>query len=276
MVSGGGGGSGDVLAKVTAGNAVCVRRSKVACRVAVPSLFLLRSLAQPLLPALYVFLPLSVSVPLSTACWLSRSLHRAAAAQTAGMHQMHRTDRCPSRSTASTCLLRPCTSPLPARSSARSSFFLYRFLVLGQRRASATYPLPLHIPPIPPPRGTPHPFYPDVPRRRSFPSSWILPSGFPFVTPPSRGERSPLGTGVFGLAVSLRPGMRAYAFLCIRKGLRYAQPCRQGDQNLPFLCDLFRSSSFQRNCSPLASSLLIAPLCRVDARASLSRRGRIC
>lgn len=31
---GGGGGSGDVLAKVTAGNAVCVRRSKVVCRVA--------------------------------------------------------------------------------------------------------------------------------------------------------------------------------------------------------------------------------------------------
>lgn len=30
----GGGGSGDVLAKVTAGNAVYVRRSKVACRVA--------------------------------------------------------------------------------------------------------------------------------------------------------------------------------------------------------------------------------------------------
>ena len=57
---------------------------------------------------------------------LPLSPSRAAAAQTAGMHQMHRTDRCSSRSTASTCLLRPC-SRARARVflSSPDAFFLY-------------------------------------------------------------------------------------------------------------------------------------------------------
>lgn len=78
-VPSGGGGSGDVLAKVTAGNAVCVRRSKVACRVAElrrsfsfpldARVSLVRSLLSP-----SSFSP--ISVQRSPACWLSRSLHR--------------------------------------------------------------------------------------------------------------------------------------------------------------------------------------------------------
>lgn len=78
-VPSGGGGSGDVLAKVTAGNAVCVRRSKVACRVAElrrsfsfpldARVSLVRSLLSP-----SSFSP--VSVQCSPACWLSCSLHR--------------------------------------------------------------------------------------------------------------------------------------------------------------------------------------------------------
>lgn len=86
---GGGGGSGDVLAKVTAGNAVCVRRSKVVCRVA--------ELASSF--SSFASLALSLSLERGPACCLFCSHRRGAAAQTAGMHQMHRTDRCPSRST---------------------------------------------------------------------------------------------------------------------------------------------------------------------------------
>lgn len=97
------------------------------------SLFLPRS-SVGFSAALFVFLSPPVFIQPDKACSLSRSLHRAAAAQTAGMHQMHRTDRCPSRSTASTCLLRPRFSPVPpfCRSFARR-FFLYRFRALRDR-----------------------------------------------------------------------------------------------------------------------------------------------
>ena len=50
-------------------------------------------------PSLPRSLSLSLSLERGPACCLSCSHRRGAAAQTAGMHQMHRTDRCPSRST---------------------------------------------------------------------------------------------------------------------------------------------------------------------------------
>lgn len=147
-VLGGGGGSGDVLAKVTAGNAVCVRRSKVACRVAE-----LRSFSFAPVGTSRTYLPSSSSFfwpSLSNCRRLAGSPARsfgAAAAQTAGMHQMHRTDRCLSHSTASTCLLRPCGSPSPQPRtrvptsfdpfSIRCRFFLYRSLGRGEERGTS-------------------------------------------------------------------------------------------------------------------------------------------
>lgn len=119
----GGGGSGDVLAKVTAGNAVYVRRSKVACHVAELSLSLCVCLPSPsslahTLPSfscplgyhatpcssssvcassLSLFSLRSLSPSLSVSLPLSGCAARCGAArQTARMHQMHRTDRCPS------------------------------------------------------------------------------------------------------------------------------------------------------------------------------------
>jgi len=131
-----GGDSGDVLAKVMAGNAVYVRRSKVACRVAEfsfssrPSLFssAARSLGLPALSdAATVPLPPAVLYP-SSSLSLFLSGPRGVA-QTAGMHQMHRalTDARP-RSTASTCLLRPFASLLRPRSFSLSS--LHPFAVI--------------------------------------------------------------------------------------------------------------------------------------------------
>lgn len=124
---GGGGGSGDVLAKVTAGNAVCVRRSKVVCRVAELASFSFPSLSP------------SPSLERSPACCLSCSSHRrGAAAQTAGMHQMHRTDRCPSRSTGfhlftSVARARVFLSSLPWRSSSPPPSTLPRRALLPPR-----------------------------------------------------------------------------------------------------------------------------------------------
>jgi len=114
----GGGGSGDVLAKVTAGNAVYVRRSKVACRVAgsllslsLPSPSCPLGCHHPPLPSCRVhpFVRPSVSLSLSLSLSLSvcvcvcvcrclSSSHSGprGTAQTAGMHQMHRADRYPS------------------------------------------------------------------------------------------------------------------------------------------------------------------------------------
>jgi len=105
----GGGGSGDVLAKVTAGNAVYVRRSKVACRVAGSLLSL--SLPSPSCPlgchhplsppavsihsSVHPSLSLSVCVCVCRCLSFSHSGPRGTA-QTAGMHQMHRADRYPS------------------------------------------------------------------------------------------------------------------------------------------------------------------------------------
>lgn len=111
-VPSGGGGSGDVLAKVTAGNAVCVRRSKVACRVAelrCSFSFPLDARVSRTFSSLAFFLLSRLCPTFFGLLALLLSPSRAAAAQTTGMHQMQRTDRCSSRSIASTCLLRSCS-----------------------------------------------------------------------------------------------------------------------------------------------------------------------
>lgn len=116
----GGGGSGDVLAKVTAGNAVYVRRSKVACRVAefsslalAPFAFLPSRRPPPPPPPLpHVRLSVRSSVrPSAISLLLPLTWDPAA------RRRLQECTKCTAltdtrpRSTASTCLLRPFASP---------------------------------------------------------------------------------------------------------------------------------------------------------------------
>lgn len=111
---GGGGGSGDVLAKVTAGNAVCVRRSKVVCRVA------------ELASSFSFFASLALSLSLSSVVRLAASPALTVGAQ---RRRLQECTKCIALTgvrpvpPASTCLLRTrsrahaCSSPVPWRSS---------------------------------------------------------------------------------------------------------------------------------------------------------------
>lgn len=110
----GGGGSGDVLAKVTAGNAVYVRRSKVACRVAQLSLSVSLSLPSLCCPLGYRYSPLILPrppAPPASSLFLSRALEPAARRRLQECTKCTALTDARPRSTASTCLLRPFASP---------------------------------------------------------------------------------------------------------------------------------------------------------------------
>lgn len=130
----GGGGSGDVLAKVTAGNAVYVRRSKVACRVAEFSSLALAPFAflpsrrppPPPSPLPHVRLSIRSSVRPSAISLLLPFTWDPAARR-----RLQECTKCTAltdtrpRSTASTCLLRPFASPcfFPSATPCFSLFF---------------------------------------------------------------------------------------------------------------------------------------------------------
>lgn len=164
----GGGGNGDVLAKVTAGNAVYVRRSKVACRVA--ELF---SFSRSIFPS-------ALSLPLpscSLRCrhplllvrpFVSISLFLSLLSDPAARRRLQECTKCTAltdarpHSTASTYLLRPFAS---LRSSLFFSLSLsfrgpsFLFSLVGYS-ASAGHSRILYIvlpPPPPPPSSLPLP-----------------------------------------------------------------------------------------------------------------------
>lgn len=259
-VPSGGGGSGDVLAKVTAGNAVCVRRSKVACRVAElrrsfsfpldARVSLVRSLLSP-----SSFSP--VSVQRSPACWLSCSLHREPQRR-----RLQECTKCSALTGARPVPLLPLVYFGRARARARvflpspGAFFFYtpslqrflrRFFFLSflgrwirlsvwnrereKTRGFATLLLRLVVYPLSPRR-----FSGTVRRSHRRPSSTFHPHAPPhsflsLLHP--RANVHPFAPCVW--TVSLRsPRTRTFSLDSIWRSSWYALPCHQGDQNSAF------------------------------------------
>lgn len=257
-VPSGGGGSGDVLAKVTAGNAVCVRRSKVACRVAElrcsfsfpldARVSLVRSLLSP-----SSFSP--VSVQRSSACWLSCSLHREPQRR-----RLQECTKCSALTGARPVPLLPLVYFGRARARTRVSPVPWRVLLLHpfsppfssslllpllpgtvdsslcvqqreETRGFATLLLRLVVYPLSPRR-----FSGTVRRSHRRPSSTFHPHAppHPFLSLlHPRANVHPFAPCVW--TVSLRsPRTRTFSLDSIWRNSWYALPCHQGDQNSAF------------------------------------------